>query len=119
MQRAVGLATLPVDGFVSLRAGVEVGTLTMKTIGLPGGALFVNAEVKGSLRVEIRDADGHPLPGFSLGDCLPILSGGRSQAIRWVPGPGLDTLRGKAAKIHFELRQGDLYAFWFDSNTDR
>ena len=77
MQRSVGLATLPVDGFVSLRAGAETGTLSTKTLRLPGGALFFNAELEGSLRGELRDADGHPLLGFSLGDCVPILSGDR------------------------------------------
>ena len=38
MQRAIGLATLRVDGFVSLSATGSPGTVATKTFRLPGGS---------------------------------------------------------------------------------
>jgi len=34
--------------------------------------LFINADVKGSLTVEILDENGKPLEGFTRKDCVPM-----------------------------------------------
>ena len=117
MQRAIGLATLRLDGFVSLAAGRKMGTVTTKPLRLPGGSLFVNADVPGELRAELLDSGGRTLPGFSLDDCKPIRSDGLRQRISWKQGHQLESLRGKAVRVRFQLRQGDLYAFWFRPDT--
>ena len=116
-QRAIGLATLRLDGFVSLAAGEERGIVTTKPLHLPGGSLFVNADVQGELRAEILDARSQTLPGFSLNDCVPIRSDGLRHEIQWQSDSHLDTLEGRIARVRFELVKGELYAFWFVSGS--
>ncbi|MBI2432147.1 MAG: hypothetical protein HYV26_04685 [Candidatus Hydrogenedentes bacterium] len=67
-------ATLRPDGFVSLDAGTEPGTLTTKPLLLEGGTLYVNVNAaNGTLRAEVLDpTTGAPLPGYSLTDFGPI-----------------------------------------------
>ncbi len=69
---AVFLARMRLDGFASLRAGVEGGLLVTKPLRVEGEKLFLNADAaRGEIRVEIRDAPtGRAIPGFSLGDFL-------------------------------------------------
>lgn len=115
MQRAIGLATLRLDGFVSIHAGQQTGTLTTKVMKISGGSLLVNADVRGELRVEILDEKGQPIPGYSAADCSPIRSDDVRQAIRWTGKSSLDRLLGKPARLRFLLQDGDLYAFKFES----
>ena len=83
---AIGLATLRVDGFCSLRSGEAPGGVLTKPVTWPGGELLVNADPRrdisghhsndtspgGQVAVEIRDADNRPLDGFGFADCNPI-----------------------------------------------
>ena len=117
MQRAIGLATLRLDGFVALTAARNSGTVTTKTLRLPGGSLFVNAGVKGELRAELLDTEGCVLPGYSADDCVPIRSDGRRQMIRWNRVFQLDSLRDRAVRLRFHMREADLYAFWFQPDA--
>ncbi len=113
MQRAIGLATLRLDGFVSLSAAGNPGTVTTKTFLLPGGSLFVNADVRGELRAELLDSEGRILAGYSAEDCVPIRIDGIRQMIRWDRAIQLDSLQSWAVRLRFHIRDTDLYAFWF------
>ncbi len=60
----VGLATLRLDGFASLRAETA-GTVATKPFTFSGQRLETNADaVGGSIRLEILDCGGEPLEGF-------------------------------------------------------
>jgi len=112
-QYAIGLATLRLDGFVSLDAGPKAGSLTTKPLEIPGGSLQVNADVRGELRAELLDEADRPLPGYAAADCRPIRSDDLRHVIRWKRGAKLEELRGKVVKLRFTLRDGALYAFGF------
>src|SRR5207248_3048840 len=61
-EHSVGLATLRLDGFVSVEAKKE-GTLTTRPLVFLGDTLVVNANASGgSLRVEALDSEGKPIP---------------------------------------------------------
>ncbi len=110
IQYAIGLATLRLDGFVSLDAGRQPGTITTRPLTAKG-EMYVNADVKGELRVELLDRDNRPIPGYSAADCEPIRSDGLRHRVRWQgkrPPP-------REAKARFLLREGSLYSFWFQS----
>jgi hypothetical protein len=109
-QWAIGLATLRLDGFVSLDAGNSTGTLLTRPFELDGGTLAVNARVSGELRVEVLAGD-RPLPGYAMGDCLPLRGDGVRQPVRWKEHAGLDGLRGRTVQLRFTMRNGSLYAF--------
>lgn len=107
-----GLAMLRRDGFVSMRAGSAEGFLTTEKLTFDGRHLFVNAEAEG-LAVELLDADGKVIPGFSKADCNAL--GGLNatkQMVSWKSGKDLASLAGKPIRIKFYLTGGDLYAFW-------
>jgi hypothetical protein len=112
-QHAIGLSTLRLDGFVSLDAGAQAGSVTTKALELPGGTLQVNADVRGELRAELLDQADRPLAGYAAADCRPIRSDDLRHVIRWKRGAALDALRGKTAKLRVTLRDGSLYAFAF------
>ncbi|MGH8018169.1 MAG: hypothetical protein ACREIA_07735 [Opitutaceae bacterium] len=111
-QGAIGLATLRLDGFVSFDAGEEGGTLTTKDLK-PSGSLVVNADVRGELRVELLDAEGKVMRGYSAAECQPIRSDGLRHVVQWEGGAGFEFLSGRLVRLGFQLRDASLYAFSF------
>ena len=114
---ATGLAMLRRDGFVSVRAGQEEGTLLTKPFRLDGAYLFVNADVcgkKSSLRVELLDESGQPVPGFTRRDCVVMKKVDSTKfLITWKGHSDVSSLKGKTVRVKFYLKEADLYSFWF------
>lgn len=107
-QVTTGLATLRRDGFASMSGS---GSLLTEPICFSGSNFFVNADVRGSLQVELLDRDGKPLQGFSKDDCTAVSGDGVRKAVNW-KGGDLKSLEGKVIRVKFYLSDGDLYAFW-------
>jgi len=119
---SIGLATLPLDGFASIEAGPNVGTLTTKPMVFAGKELTINMEAsrKGygidegtSVRVELLDAEGKAIPGFSVDDAVTNTATDLSQRVQWKGNPDLKLWAGKPVKLRFHLRNVKLYAFQF------
>ena len=113
---STGLATLRRDGFVSMRAGNKEGFLTTEKLSFDGKYFFVNADVKAKgaqLKVELLDADGNPIPGFTKRDCVVMRGADKTkQLIIWKGKQDLTELQGRTIRAKFYLTRGDLYAFW-------
>ena len=113
---STGLATLRRDGFVSMRAGNKEGYLTTEKLSFDGKYFFVNADVKAKgaqLKVELLDADGNPIPGFTKRDCVVMRGDDKTkQLITWKGKQNLTELKGRTIRAKFYLTRGDLYAFW-------
>ena len=113
---STGLATLRRDGFVSMRAGNKEGFLTTEKLSFDGKYFFVNADVKAKgaqLKVELLDADGNPIPGFTKRDCVVMRGADKTkQLITWKGKKDLTDLQGRTIRAKFYLTRGDLYAFW-------
>jgi hypothetical protein len=106
---------LRTDGFVSVNAPHAGGEFTTKPLRFSGRELLLNyaTSAVGSLRVELQDVDGSPLPGYSLDDC-PEIVGDRIEAIvRWKQGSDLTALSGKPVRMRIVLRDADVYSFRF------
>ena len=118
---STGLATLRRDGFVSMRAGNKEGFLTTEKLSFDGKYFFVNADVKGKgaqLKVELLDADGNPIPGFTKRDCVVMRGADKTkQLITWKGKQDLTELKGRTIRAKFYLTRGDLYAFWISPWT--
>ncbi|MCP4642339.1 MAG: glycosyl hydrolase family 32 [bacterium] len=113
-----GLATLRRDGFVSMDAGEQAGTLTTRPVTFSGSRLFVNADVDtGELRVEVLDRDGAPVAPFTADRCSPIASDGTLTRVQWEGDPSLEPLAGTPVRFRFTLRRGRLYAFWVSDDS--
>ncbi|MCH7686754.1 MAG: hypothetical protein IH899_08750 [Planctomycetes bacterium] len=109
---AIGLLTLRRDGFVSLRAGAETGTLLTKPFRLPAGQLHVNAAVKdkGQITVALCNESGKPMKEF--GESKPITGDVLDGTAHWshdIPG----SLRGKTVRLKFTIQNADLYSYWW------
>jgi hypothetical protein len=118
-----GLATLPLDGFVSLQAGYLPGVVTTWPLEFSARFLFLNMEatpvdesVWGTdhgIAVEVLDEEGYPVPEFSRHDCDTLTEGGTRQQVTWNGRGDLSLLIGKAVKLRFYLQFAGLYSFQF------
>jgi len=107
----IGLATLRLDGFVGLEAKGHPGVITTKPFKLEGDHLQVNVQGE-EFAVEVLDAGGDPLPGFSLREAL------RHQAVdqlrlkpAWRGGQEFSSLHGRIVRLRFHLKNAALYSF--------
>ena len=103
--------TFRTDGFVSVHAGGE-GAIVTKPLIFSGSQLFVNIASKGPTRIELQDAHGKSLPGFTLEQCIAITGDHIEQTVTWKSGE-LAAMAGKPVRLRFELRDADLYSIQF------
>jgi hypothetical protein len=111
----IRLALQRLDGFMSADFAYAGGTLTTPPLTFTGHRLRlnVNASALGVLQVELRDAEGQPIPGFTREDCDPVQGNSVSAEVAWRGKSDVSTLAGKAVQIHFTGRAAKLYAFQF------
>jgi hypothetical protein len=109
--------SLRIDGFVSLWAPFRGGEMVTKPLVFEGGNLSLNASTSGagSIRVEIQDAAGQPVPGYALADCPEVFGDDLAHVVRWRKGGDVRPLAGKPVRLRFVLKDADLYAFQFVS----
>jgi hypothetical protein len=107
--------TLRLDGFVSIRAPMAGGELITKPLTFTGSRLSLNfaTSAAGSLRVEIQDDSGKPLPGFALADSESHLGDTIERHATWKGGQDVGALAGKAVRLRFVLRDAELYSLRF------
>ncbi len=107
--------TLRIDGFVSVQAPLSGGELATKPLMFRGNKLLLNfaTSAAGSIRIEIQDAAGKPLPGFALADCPAIFGDAIERPVSWRNAAALKPLSGTPVRLRFELKDADLFAFRF------
>lgn len=109
---STGLGILRRDGFVSMKGGPEGGSLTTSKLTFDGSYLFVNTEAR-AIAVELLDADGNPVPGFTKDDCKVLKDINSTKAmVCWKGGRSLKKYAGQTMRFRFYVTDGDLYAFW-------
>ncbi len=106
---------LRLDGFVSADAAYGGGSLTTVPITFTGSRLELNVQtsVAGTARVEILDAGGKPIPGFTLADADVIRGNYIAKVVTWKGNADLSSLGGKPLRLHLSLRDAKLYGFQF------
>ncbi len=107
--------TLRLDGFVSVHAGAASGELVTKPLVFSGRELVINysTSAAGSVRVEVQDAQGNPVPGFGLADATEIYGDEVEFAVPWKAGASLEGLAGKPVGLRFVMKDADLYSLRF------
>ena len=107
--------TLRVDGFVSVNAPFRGGEMVTKPLTFSGSRLTLNMATSGagSIRVEIQNADGKPLDGFSLTDCNEVIGDELARMVSWTGGEDLSQFVGRPVRLRFALTDADLYAVRF------
>ncbi len=107
--------TLRLDGFASLHAPYSGGELTTKPLTYQGDRLVVNLSTSaaGSLRVELQNPNGEPIPGFTLSECIEIIGDEIDRTVSWRQGADVSGWAGKPLRIRFYLKDADLFSFQF------
>ena len=107
--------SLRLDGLASLHAGYEGGEMLTKPFTFKGKELELNfaTSAAGSIAVELQDAAGNPIPGFTLADCLPTIGNELDRAVEWKAGSDLSRLAGTPVRLRFVLRDADVYSLRF------
>jgi hypothetical protein len=107
--------TLRLDGFASVSADHQTGRMITKPLKFLGSRLELNCATSaaGEIRVEIQDADGKPVPGYSLSESEPIIGDDLARAAVWRGGGPPSSLAGKTVRLVFELKEADLYSMKF------
>ena len=111
---AICLATLRLDGFVSLTAGDKAGQVTTKPFVATGDRLLLNVDVSddGEATVEVLDEDKQTIRGFELSSSIPLRGRSIEQTIGWTTKTDWSQLSGRKVRLRIRLHNADLYAFW-------
>jgi len=114
---STGLATLRRDGFASMDADSEAGTLTTRPVVFHGAYLFVNLLARqGEMRVEVLDESGRPIAPFTRDQCEPISGDTTRERVDWRGAQDMRVLAGRPVRFRFHLTGGSLYAFWISGS---
>ena len=111
--------SMRLDGLASIRAGRLGGTVTTRPVTFEGEALELNfsTSAAGGVRVELQRADGTPIEGFGLSDCVEQIGNWIEQPVTWRREGGVSsdvsTLAGEVVRLRFHLVDSDLYAMRF------
>lgn len=107
--------TLRLDGFVSAQAPYHGGELVTRPLTFDGSQLTVNfaTSAAGEIRIEIQDANGVVIPGYSLDDCDVLFGDAIDRTVTWKSDSDVGELAGQPVRLRMELRDADLYAWQF------
>jgi hypothetical protein len=106
------LATLRLNGWVSLDATVREGYVETKPVFSSGSTLFVNArcEPNGYLAVEVMDNWNNVWEGFRREQCDVFRGDAVAHPVSWQGKTAINTIPG-IVKLRFHLRYSELYGF--------
>lgn len=104
--------TLRIDGFTSVQAPFAGGEMFTRPFTYSGKLLELNfaTSAAGSLRVEIQDPSGRPVPGYTLSDCPEIIGDQIDRIVAWKRGADVSSLAGKPVRLRFVMKDANLYS---------
>ena len=107
--------TLRLDGFSSVHAPYAGGEMLTRPLIFSGKELEINyaTSAAGGIRVELQDASGKPVPGFTLADSQEIIGDHIARVVTWKSGSSVAALAGKPARLRFVMKDADLYSIRF------
>ena len=107
--------TLRTDGFMSIHAPLDGGEILTKPLVFEGKKLILNfaTSAAGEIKVELQDAHGTPIPGFTLADAKPLIGDAIERTAAWHTGNDLNALAGKPMRLRFVMSDADLFSIRF------
>jgi hypothetical protein len=107
--------SLRLDGFASVSAPYAGGSMTTKPLVFTGTRLSLNfaTSAAGSIRLEIQDTNGTPIPGYSAAEAQELIGNYIEHPASWRGGTDVGTLAGKPVRLHFIMKDADLYSIQF------
>ncbi len=109
--RQIGLARLKLDRYAGFAAtGSHRASLRGPVRTWQAGALTLNADMRGDLRVALCESSGKFVPGFSFEECRPVRGDAIDHPVSWISGDPA-TLAGREIQPVFQWTDGTLFAF--------
>ena len=107
--------SMRLDGFSSLHAGYGGGEMVTKPFTFSGDELEINyaTSAAGSIRIELQDERGEPLPGYTLVDAREIIGDQIARTVTWANGSSVAELAGKPIRLRVVMVDADLFSFRF------
>lgn len=102
------------DGYVAVGSTGAGGMLT-KPLSFEGKSLSLNylTQPKGAVRLEILQADGTPIPGFTAQDCDNLSGDHIDGQVSWNGSADVSKLAGTPIRLRFELKDAQLFSLQF------
>ena len=103
---------LRIDGFGSLHAKAREGKVLTKPVIFEGNELSLNFSTSsaGYVKVEVLDADGQVVPGFSAEDCDLLFGDSIDQRVSWKGSADFSRFSGKPIRLRFVMSEADVYS---------
>ena len=107
--------SLRLDGFTSVYATYKGGEMTTKPFTFKGKKMLLNfaTSAAGEIRVEIQNADGQPIPGYSLKESQKLIGNEIERIVLWEQGEDVSKLAGTPIRLRFVMKDANLYAMRF------
>ena len=112
VRRALGLALLRSDGYVSVEAdSYAPGILTTHRFRQEfGGSIRVNVDASaGELRYELLECTGKPIPGYTIAECDPVRTDALDAELSWNGVPGWPAISEERRARYPGLPQSEFY----------
>jgi hypothetical protein len=109
----IGLATLRLDGFCSMRAGKKEGWLISRREVFNTPKVTINAKCApgGYVAAELVDRNNRVIPGFSRQECVSFTGDSVRHELAWKTKEFPKKLIDKDRKIKFHIKNADLYSY--------
>lgn len=106
---------LRLDGFASINAPFRGGEFTTRPFTFTGKNLEINFSTgaSGSIRFELQDAAGKPIPGFTLEEAPETIGDQVDRIVRWKGDRDLASLSGQPVRLQAVMKDADLYSIRF------
>jgi hypothetical protein len=110
---AIGLATLRLDGFCSMRAAEGEGWLMTRREPFHEPVVTINARTAadGFITAEVIDRRSRVVPGFSRKDCLAFTGDSVRHALKWKSAHFPAKPRPDDYRIRFWLTNAELFSY--------
>jgi hypothetical protein len=107
--------SLRLDGFSSLAAPYNGGSMTTKYFKFSGKQLYINyaTSAPGEVRIELQDEKGNPIPGFEFENAEAIIGNETNRAVVWKGKRDVSSLAGKAIRMKIQMKDANLYSLRF------
>ncbi len=107
--------SLRIDGFTSVHAPYKGGELITKPFKFTGDSLVLNfsTSAAGSVKVELLDINGEKIKGFELENNNELIGNEIEKLVTWKGNPDLTSLNNRPIRLHFVMKDADLYSIRF------
>lgn len=108
--------SIRIDGFASLNADYTGGIFVTKPFIFEGKELELNysTSAAGSIKIEIQDINGEPIPDYTLSECQEIIGNEIKRTVSWNGKTDVSKLASREIRLKFFLKDADLFSFKFN-----